>query len=446
MEKTILESVSRYVDNYDIGKIIETYIDMIGPYKKDWVSIYPNFTSKDHDTHTSMFERWVLEKHFSIAFLYFHIPFCIRKCSYCIFHTISDLSLINEYLKAIHKEAYAFLTRLSSNTKVQHLYFGGGTPSLLPGNSIKTLLETTFKFIHRDNIQKITIELHPEFINSSIYNLAGSYFNRVSIGIQSFSRFVLNENKRIYVDLQKIETICIGLRKKHIQDINLDFMVGLDGQNIDSVLQDISEINKLVNKGLIDSVTVYPRIYLSSYAMANKTIYKDYLLKRFKMLLAYKEYFAKYVNWIESPMYFFASKKKLCFQPSSTINGTSTVAKLGFGSSAYSYFDNTNFRNTIQVKKYCNNITKYGTSTEHSHYLNSQEINRRYLIFGAKRGYFDYALPFTISREATERLNNLVNNFIDKGLVITNNKKFELTLLGNLFVGWIIEQLDTLFS
>ncbi|MCK5348919.1 MAG: coproporphyrinogen III oxidase family protein, partial [Desulfobacula sp.] len=66
--------------------------------------------------------------------IYIHVPFCVKKCVYCDFYSETHLSLIPSYIKSLQKEIE---TRSGSRDKINTIYFGGGTPSLLPIKDIE---------------------------------------------------------------------------------------------------------------------------------------------------------------------------------------------------------------------------------------------------------------------------------------------------------------------
>lgn len=116
--------------------------------------------------------------------LYIHIPFCKKKCRYCDFYSITDLSLRGPFINALDTEM-----RLASNHRipVDTIYLGGGTPSVLDADQIRYILESCRRYFDLRPDAEITMEVNPGTINKHLigeYRLAG--VNRLSIGIQSF--------------------------------------------------------------------------------------------------------------------------------------------------------------------------------------------------------------------------------------------------------------------
>ena len=92
--------------------------------------------------------------------IYIHIPFCKQKCSYCNFHFSTSLNFKDEMIDAIKKEIFLRKDELQ-NKNIQSLYFGGGTPSILSGDEIKSLIDEVLKFFSFNSDIEITLEANP---------------------------------------------------------------------------------------------------------------------------------------------------------------------------------------------------------------------------------------------------------------------------------------------
>ena len=118
--------------------------------------------------------------------IYLHIPFCKQKCSYCNFHFSTSFSLKDEMLSAIKKEIQLRHNELENKT-LKSLYFGGGTPSVLSVDEIKSLIDEIQKYFSFDENIEITLESNPDDLNKNfLKELSQTEINRLSIGTQSF--------------------------------------------------------------------------------------------------------------------------------------------------------------------------------------------------------------------------------------------------------------------
>ena len=117
---------------------------------------------------------------------YFHIPFCKQSCHYCDFHFSTSLKYKEELLDAMLKEIELRASYLEDN-KVESLYFGGGTPSILEAKEIDQLIGQVAKYFEISPSAEITLEANPDDLDKKkVQDLRNTEINRFSIGIQSF--------------------------------------------------------------------------------------------------------------------------------------------------------------------------------------------------------------------------------------------------------------------
>jgi len=118
--------------------------------------------------------------------IYIHIPFCKQKCSYCNFHFSTSLNFKDEMLAAMKKEIFLRKDELQ-NKSLQSLYFGGGTPSILSADEIKSLIDEILRYFSFEKDVEVTLEANPDDLNKEfLKGLSDSPVNRLSIGTQSF--------------------------------------------------------------------------------------------------------------------------------------------------------------------------------------------------------------------------------------------------------------------
>lgn len=121
-----------------------------------------------------------------MAGIYIHIPFCKKACTYCDFHFTTSTKYLNEMVEAICKEITMKKNRLE-NQQIGSIYFGGGTPSVLPTAALQQILSTVEKHFSISANAEITIETNPDDLTAlKIAELRKLPINRFSIGTQSF--------------------------------------------------------------------------------------------------------------------------------------------------------------------------------------------------------------------------------------------------------------------
>lgn len=121
-----------------------------------------------------------------MAGIYIHIPFCKKACTYCDFHFTTSTKNLDEMVEAICQEIRMKKDRLA-NQPIESIYFGGGTPTTLPGVALQKILATTENLFSISSNAEITIEANPDDLTAQkIKELRQLPFNRFSIGTQSF--------------------------------------------------------------------------------------------------------------------------------------------------------------------------------------------------------------------------------------------------------------------
>ncbi len=121
-----------------------------------------------------------------MAGIYIHIPFCKQHCHYCNFHFVTSLRQKDQLISALVKEMELQKDYLAGEP-VETIYFGGGTPSLLPVEDIQLLVREIRQYFPVENDAEITLEANPDDISEEkLRGWKASGINRLSIGIQSF--------------------------------------------------------------------------------------------------------------------------------------------------------------------------------------------------------------------------------------------------------------------
>jgi oxygen-independent coproporphyrinogen-3 oxidase len=171
--------------------------------------------------------------------LYIHIPWCVRKCPYCDFNSHEARGSFPEkdYVAALVRDLELALPQIWGR-KVYTVFFGGGTPSLLSGESVVEILRQVRLLLPLDLNAEITLEANPGTVEAgrfAAYRDAG--VNRLSLGIQSFNDAQLQALGRIHTADEAKRAIEIAQR--HFDNINLDLMYALPQQTLEQALQDV---------------------------------------------------------------------------------------------------------------------------------------------------------------------------------------------------------------
>ncbi len=168
--------------------------------------------------------------------LYVHLPWCIKKCPYCDFnsHQLSGgLLPEREYMMALMSDL-ASSFKFVKERKIESIFFGGGTPSLFSGGSIKEIIDEISLRAPVNENAEISLELNPGVSElSKLRDFRDAGVNRLSIGVQSFSDSHLRRLGRIHSGQDAVNAID---QSQHIfSDINVDIMYGLPQQSLDDL-------------------------------------------------------------------------------------------------------------------------------------------------------------------------------------------------------------------
>lgn len=165
--------------------------------------------------------------------IYLHIPFCLRKCSYCDFYSVprADTELLDRYTSCLVQELT--LRAAEWRLPVASIYFGGGTPSLLAPQHIEKILAVIYELYRPEDAAEITVEVNPATISRpGLEDLRQAGVNRLSIGVQSFIDRELNILGRIH-DSQQAGQCLNWSHQAGFANVNVDLIYGIPGQNWD---------------------------------------------------------------------------------------------------------------------------------------------------------------------------------------------------------------------
>jgi oxygen-independent coproporphyrinogen-3 oxidase len=170
-----------------------------------------------------------VKKEIKMAGIYIHIPYCRQACRYCDFHFVVSVWQKKELMPFILREIEERKDYLE-NERIDSIYFGGGTPSVLESAEIENILETIYLFYPVSAEAEISFEANPEDLKKEyLKNLKKSGINRLSIGIQSFQDSDLELMHRIHNADQAISSVNDAL-EIGFDNISIDLIYGIPRQ------------------------------------------------------------------------------------------------------------------------------------------------------------------------------------------------------------------------
>ncbi|MDE7295503.1 MAG: radical SAM family heme chaperone HemW [Oscillospiraceae bacterium] len=167
--------------------------------------------------------------------LYIHIPFCQRKCRYCDFFSVTDLTLAEDYIKALIRNIKAYGETFNT------VYFGGGTPSLLTAGQIYDILSAA----NITTNAEISMECNPNSADKKyLSELRTTEVNRLSFGIQSLNDNELHALGRLHNSAEAIAAVQ-NAHAAGFENISADLMLATPGQTMNSLNDTIERLCQL---------------------------------------------------------------------------------------------------------------------------------------------------------------------------------------------------------
>ena len=349
--------------------------------------------------------------------IYIHIPYCKQACHYCDFHFSTSMKTKNEMIDCIVKEMDIRESEFSK--KIDSLYIGGGTPSLMTNLELETIFNGLEKKMSIGDIKEITIEINPEDLISEkleFYKEIG--INRLSIGIQSMNNNILKWMNRSHDTSQVIN----GLNNTKVagfENINLDFIYGTPKNLSRDYKSELLEILK------------FNPTHLSCYHLTIEDgTYFGHLEKKKKIKRIEDDVSQQEFRWIseklksENYQHYeisnFAVQGKESFHNSNYWNQSSYI---GLGPGAHSFRNSTRRWNISNNRLYIKNI-KAGIPYFEQEVLSPYDIVNEKIMLGLRTlNGLDKNHVFSIVPQAIkEGIESKLNTFLkDEILLSTNN-------------------------
>lgn len=178
--------------------------------------------------------------------IYIHVPFCKKKCKYCDFYSVAgaDSAKMDAYADALVRHIGEYALSMAGYT-VDTVYFGGGTPSVLGEKRLGRILKALRRACTVSKSAEITCEANPESSEKKLFSaLRRAGVNRLSLGVQSASDEELGTLGRLHTFGQAAQAVSAA-REAGFQNVSLDFMYGLPGQDTAGALASLEKIMAL---------------------------------------------------------------------------------------------------------------------------------------------------------------------------------------------------------
>lgn len=298
---------------------------------------------------------------------YIHIPFCKSKCNYCSFTSFTKPDLIEQYVCSLKNEIEHFYEHEKLNT----LYFGGGTPSLLSIAQLEEILNLfSFEFC-----AEITLEANPNDLSAKyLDNILNIGINRLSIGVQTFNDNILKIIGRRHSSSEAFEAVLLA-KKAGFNNISIDLIYGLPNQTIENFKNDLEIAVSL------------PVQHLSFYGLKIEEGCRFYdnspkNLPNIDLQADMYELLCEFLKKHCFEHYEISNFSKNGFNSRHNLNYWNNNSYYGFGISAHGFDNNVRYSNKNNLDDYFNNPLEHDSS----YILSEDEKLEEEIFLGFRKG------------------------------------------------------------
>ncbi|MAR22034.1 MAG: coproporphyrinogen III oxidase [Flavobacteriales bacterium] len=372
-----------------------------------------------------------------MAGIYIHIPYCKKKCVYCDFYFKINTDDMHEMINCIIKELVR-RKKYVKTSRINTIYFGGGTPSILTEKEIKKILSTIYDNYKVCEKPEITLEANPDDLNmKKIANFFNVGVNRLSIGVQSFNDddlIFLNRNHSREDAISSIKTA----QKIGFKNISADLMYGLPNQSLNDWEDNLNLLFDLNIQHLSAyMLTLEKKTKLFEYVKKNKVKMTDdtTVINQYYSLLN----IAKKNNFVQYEISNFA--KDNVFSKHNTSYWQNKLF-LGIGPSAHSFNYESRRWNIASNKKYIEKLNTNNIYFEEEILTINQQYNE-YVLTNLRTmwGININVIKSRFGSKFASHTIKMMQKWNEKKYIHESNENVVLTDKGSVFADKIISDL-----
>ena len=346
--------------------------------------------------------------------LYLHIPFCRKRCKFCYFrvYTEKNSDEVQTYLNALAREVELYSTLPSVEGRpLKFVYFGGGTPSFISANHLKGLANKLNQAISWAGAEEITFECEPGTLTEAKLNVIKEIgVTRLSLGVESFNDFVLEENGRAHRS-REIFRVMPWIHALQFRQLNIDLIAGMLGETWESWQDAVQKTIDLAP----DSVTIYQMelpfntVFSSEFVRGDLRIpLADWNTKRMWHDYAFEQ-LAKH-GYAISSAYTMVKERNVQFVYRDAVwHGTDMI---GSGVASFSHMSGVHFQNQADWNGYLETLQSGRLPLSRAYSTSARERLIREMILQFKlgrieTGYFHKKFETDLLKEFEQPLQKL---------------------------------------
>ncbi len=374
----------------------------------------------------------------SPAGLYLHLPFCLKKCPYCDFYSITDLSKKDGYIDALIAEME--LRKHGAVHRFDTVYLGGGTPSTFSGLEIEKILEKVNSVFEIFPTAEITLEINPGTVSGhslAAYRQAG--VTRISVGIQSFNDRILKTLGRIHTAEAAADVLQQAIATG-FDHVGLDLIYGIPGQSTADCQADLDQAAQFE----VDHISCYMLSFESGTKFENQRqagqlqpLTDTRTAEMYRMVvseLARRGY----------PQYEISNFSRPGCHSLHNVKYWNSTSYIGLGAGAHSFDGVTRLWNYRDVDQYIKSISDGCLPTDGKEKLTRSQHMLEMIYLGLRTtagiGKNDFERRFQV--DFNHLFGDIVNDLQGRDFINENERRLSLTVEGMLFLDAIVNRMS----
>ncbi len=370
--------------------------------------------------------------------IYFHIPFCASRCSYCDFYSTSGRDdLMNKYLAALKKHIEESAPQME-HYYIDTVYFGGGTPSYFGARRLADIFNTLKNSAKVLRSAEVTVEMNPDSVTAEeLRVLKTEGVNRISLGMQSANDDILRLIGRRHT-FRQVEQAVKNIRAEGFENLSIDLIYGLPSQTRNDWADTLSKAltlrpNHISSYGLkLEEGTEICR-YKGSELLPDDDAQADMYL-----------YMTDILEHYGYPQYEISNFAMPGFQSKHNLKYWNLDDYMGFGPAAHSCVGDVRYSYVSDLAAYISGVNGNDNIIDEYEQIHELERASEYLMLGMRTIQGISRKAYTaIYRSGFDKLEYLLNEYEKKGWAQQSGDRWCFTssgfLLSNILIGTLLE-------
>ncbi len=349
--------------------------------------------------------------------VYIHFPFCTSKCTYCDFYTLTNQEAnIDDFITYLCKEIELTAKENKLNWKIDTLFIGGGTPSLISTNQLNKIYDTLNKSFNLSCLNEFTIEANPgEFSIDKMKQFKSIGINRISLGFQSLNDTILQSLSRWHLAKDCIESYN-NARKAGFENINVDMIFGIPNQTLQQWEKDLNTIIDLDP----EHISAYSLIVEEKTPLYSQVNSGEIVMPHEKTEIRMYSYTMDVLNQDNYLQYEISSYSKENKKCNHNLHYWRREPYLAFGPSAHGFNNEKRYWNIRDLNEYIKKLSKNKLPIENFEILGKESIFNELILNGLRtsdglnleyiQNNFNNQIFKSLSRKIKEWGNHLERN------------------------------------